>query len=377
MAAPSPRVLTPQNNLLRFAAWHCVLLAFLILAAGCAKKPPSSSELRAITRDLVAAAQKTAGRNAQVVIQPEMGKLGNGSAHLVADDIFIQLPAGSKSTAVEAALDRAASRYGLTRTPRSASLGVLRFDYSLNGQRTQTIHILTSVQAGSNRETTDGANSPRLAIIIDDLGTDPAPAETILNLPFPLTLSVLPNEMHSRDIAEEAFQHGDQVLLHLPMEAEGDAAKPEAIELRVGISESEVDRLLAEMLDSVPHAIGVNNHEGSRATADPQLMAAVMSAIRARHLFFVDSRTTVATVAYDAARHAGVPAAYRKVFLDDVETREAVLQQLDVAARDATRDGWAIAIGHPHPETLAALAEGLPQMQARGVRLVFVSDLVQ
>lgn len=306
-----------------------------------------------------------------------MGKFGSGSAHLIADDIFIQLPADSKTTAVEAALDRAASRYGLARTPRSASNGVLRFDYSMNGRRTQTIHILTSAQASSNQAAPGGGNGPRLAIIIDDLGTDPAPAETILNLPSPLTLSVLPNEMHSRDIAEEAFQHGDQVLLHLPMEAEGDVAKPEAIELRVGMSPADVDRLLGEMLDSVPHAIGVNNHEGSRATADPQLMVAVMGAIRARQLFFVDSRTTVATVAYDAARQAGVPAAYRKVFLDDVETREAVLQQLDVAARDATRDGWAIAIGHPHPETLAALAEGLPQMQARGIRLVFVSDLVQ
>jgi uncharacterized protein len=103
----------------------------------------------------------------------------------------------------------------------------------------------------------------------------------------------------------------------------------------------------------------------------------LMSAIRARRLFFVDSRTTVATVAYDAARHAGVPAAYRNVFLDDVETRQAVLQQLDLAARDAARQGWAIAIGHPHPVTLAALAEGLPQLQARGIRLVFVSALVQ
>jgi polysaccharide deacetylase 2 family uncharacterized protein YibQ len=377
VAARSPRVFSLRNVFLRYAAWRFVLLAFLILAAGCAKKSPSTSELRAITRDLVAAAQKAAGHNAQIVIQPEMARPGTEPAHLIADDIFIQLPAGSKTAGVEAALDRAAARYGLARTPRSASPGVLRFDYSLNGQRTQTIHILTSAQASSNQAALGGGNGPRLAIIIDDLGTDPAPAETILNLPFPLTLSVLPNELHSRDIAEEAFQHGDQVLLHLPMEAEGGAAKPEAIELRVGMSASDVDRLLGEMLDSVPHAIGVNNHEGSRATADPGLMAALMDTIRARHLFFVDSRTTVATVAYDAARQAGVPAAYRKVFLDDIETREAVLQQLDVAARDATRDGWAIAIGHPHPETLAALAEGLPRMQARGIRLVFVSELVQ
>ncbi|HEV2488281.1 MAG TPA: divergent polysaccharide deacetylase family protein, partial [Candidatus Acidoferrales bacterium] len=149
------------------------------------------------------------------------------------------------------------------------------------------------------------------------------------------------------------------------------------VELRVGMSAEEVDSVVSDMLSSVPYAIGVNNHEGSRATADPQLMAAVMNVLRARNLFFVDSRTTAATVAYDAARQAGVPAASRKVFLDDVETREAVLAQLELAARDAARDGSAIAIGHPHPVTLAALAEALPKLQTQGIRLVFVSSLVQ
>lgn len=362
---------------LRYAPPFASLLA-LLFVAGCAKKPASASLIRAITRDFVAAAHQAAGRDAEVVIQPEMGKLGNGRAYLVADDIFVQLRDASRRTSVEEALDLVAARHHLTRTPRSSSSSVVRFDYSLNGVRTQTIHILLPGSSASKSASAGNTESgPRLAILIDDLGTDPAPAETILGLPFPLTLSVLPHELHSRDIAEEAFRHGDQVILHLPMEAEGDAAKPEAVELRVGMSADEVSHLISGMLDTVPHAIGANNHEGSRATADPQLMAAVMAFLRARNLFFVDSRTTAATVAYDAARQAGVPAAYRNVFLDDVETREAVLTQLELAARDAQRQGWAIAIGHPHPVTLAALEEGLPQLQARGIQLVFVSSLVQ
>jgi uncharacterized protein len=221
------------------------------------------------------------------------------------------------------------------------------------------------------------SRTPRLAIIIDDLGNDPAEAKSVLALPFHLTVSVLPHLQYSSQTADDAWRRGDQVLLHLPMQPVEDVVKPEAIELRVGMSGSQVQSALAGMLATVPHAIGVNNHEGSRATADPQLMAELMPALRARGLFFIDSRTTAATVAFEAAERAGVPAASRKVFLDDTPTREMVLEQLDLAAHDAMRDGSAIAIGHPHPETLAALAEGVPRLEARGIQLVFASDLAR
>ena len=376
MAAKRPRAISRRNEFLRFAAWFAIALPILIFFGGCARKPPSTVEIREITRDLVAAAKRAAGPDAQIVIRPEMSKPANRRARLIADDIFIQLPARAKTAPVESALERAAARYGLSPTPRSASSGTIRFDYSLNGSRTHSVEILTPASSASRIQALP-ASGPRLAIIIDDLGSDLAAARTILDLPFPLTLSVLPHKDHSAQIAEEAFRRGDQVILHLPMEAEGSAAKPEAIELRVGMSAEEVDRVTSDMLATVPYAIGVNNHEGSRATADPQLMAAVMAALHARNLFFVDSRTTASTVAYDTARQAGVPAAYRNVFLDDVETREAVLAQLELAAHDAARQGSAIAIGHPHPETLAALAEGLPKLQAQGIRLVFASSLVQ
>ena len=102
-----------------------------------------------------------------------------------------------------------------------------------------------------------------------------------------------------------------------------------------------------------------------------------MPALRDRGLFFIDSRTTTATVAYDVAERSGVPASSRKVFLDDNPTKEAVRAQLNLAARDAVRDGSAIAIGHPRPGTIAALAETLPQLKSRGIRLVFASDLVR
>lgn len=351
-----------------------LLLTLAFLAAGCQKKSPSRSELRSITRDLVAAAQKAGGRDAEIVIRPEMGARQGERARLVADDIFVNLPDGAKTSAVESALDRAAARYHLAHVPRSSSPGVIRFDYLLDGRRTQSIHINVASAANANR--TEPVSGPRLAIIVDDLGSDVAPAEALLRLRYPLTLSILPSQPHSAEIADKTFRRGDEVMLHLPMEFEGSTAKPEAVELRVGMGAGEVGRLLGQMLEAVPHAAGINNHEGSRATTDPALMADVMAVLRQRNLFFIDSRTTAATVAYDAARQAGVRAASRNVFLDDVETREAILRQIDLAERDATKEGSAIAIGHPHPATIAALEEALPQLKARGVRLVFASALV-
>lgn len=375
MAVKNARIQTRKTDS-SFGSLRSVflLLTLAFLAAGCQKKSPERSELRSITRDLVAAAQKAGGRYAEIVIRPEMGVRQGERARLVADDIFVNLPDGTRVSAIESALDRTAARYHLAHVPRSSSPGVIRFDYLLDGRRTQSIHINVANAANANR--TESVSEPRLAIIIDDLGGDLAPAETLLHFRYPLTLSILPSQPHSAEIADEAFRRGDEVMLHLPMEFEGNAAKPEAVELRVGMGAGEVDRLLGQMLEAVPHAAGINNHEGSRATTDPALMADVMAVLRQRNLFFIDSRTTAATVAYDAARQAGVRAASRNVFLDDIETREAILRQFELAERDATREGSAIAIGHPHSATIAALEEALPQLKARGVRLVFASALV-
>jgi len=234
----------------------------------------------------------------------------------------------------------------------------------------------TEPRAGSRPPASRPKGNPRLAIIIDDLGNDSDSADSLLELPFPLTISILPHLPLSSAIAEEAHRRGHKVLLHLPMEAASPAAEPEAIELRVGMNAAQVESLLAGMLETVPHAAGANNHQGSRATADPALMETLMPLLRERRLFFIDSRTTAATVAYDAAERLGVRAASRKVFLDDTPSREAILAQLDQAAADALRDGEAIAIGHPRPATISALAEGLPRLEARGVHLVFASALV-
>jgi uncharacterized protein len=234
----------------------------------------------------------------------------------------------------------------------------------------------SSKERAARSSRTGSTASPKLAIILDDVGSDPAAVDQIFALHYPLTLSVLPLHQHSAAIAEEAHRRGFQVMLHLPMESIGnDVAEPQ--QLQVGMSSSQVSSDLGAMLSSVPYAVGVNNHQGSLATSNPALMAELMPVLRQRHLFFIDSRTTAATVAFDAAEHDGVPCAFRNVpFLDDVQEAGAIRRQLELAIHGAKEKGEAIAIGHPHPETLQVLREMLPQVQAQGVQLVHASVLV-
>ena len=380
MAAIGRLILHSRGAVRIFAACAAFVLLFL---AGCGKKNLSKSELRAITREIVAAAQKINVHKSEISIRPELQPAKHGGSNaLAADNIYISLDDASQTAAFAQALSAIARKHDLSVT-ETASSGVIRFDCAFHGARTHTVHVVTPLTARAAHSSSparaagNASNpNPRLAIIIDDLGYDRSAADAVLALGFPLTVSVLPHLPLSSELAEEARRRGDQVMLHLPMESEADGAKPEDIELRVGMSAAQVDATLAGMLETVPYAAGVNNHQGSRATADPALMQALMPALRQRGLFFVDSRTDAKTVAYDMAERAGVPAASRKVFLDDTPSREAILKQLNLAARDAQRDGFTIAIGHPRPATIAALAEGVPPLEARGVHLVFASELV-
>ncbi len=312
---------------------------------------------------------------------PAAGGSGRRPGQAPTDHIYITLPLGPEGAAdpaalgaLEEAVDRVAREHGLARESRAGTRGLVRFDYQLGEQRTHAIHIVTPLTGRilPNAQ----ALRARLAIIIDDLGYERAAADALFALPFPLTVAVLPHLPYSADIAEEAHRRGYQVMLHLPMES-SNGARSEAIELRATMNPAEVTRSLAGMLETVPHAAGVNNHQGSLATADARLMAELMPALRERNLFFVDSRTTPASVAYEFARRVGVPTANRDVFLDDTPTPEAVRQQLMLAVRLARVHRFAIAIGHPHPATLQVLEESLPQLESQGIGLVFASQLVQ
>lgn len=213
------------------------------------------------------------------------------------------------------------------------------------------------------------------AIVIDDLGQDLPAADELLALPYPLTFSVLPHLPHSVKTAEEAHRGGREVMLHLPMEPES-PARPGPGEIRVGMRETEVDQTVDEDLRSVPYVSGVNNHMGSRATADIALMHRVIKALEQRRLFFVDSRTTAKSVAFEVARKEGLPTFFRSVFLDDTETVPYTLGQLREFRRVIESQGVALAIGHPHPSTIQALGQFLPEFERADIQLVPASQLL-
>jgi polysaccharide deacetylase 2 family uncharacterized protein YibQ len=322
------------------------------------------------------------GGRAEVGTHPEFAarKPGNPQG-LAADHIYITVPLTGSGVpgraahdAIEKELARVAELHHLQRVARSATPGVERFDYVLNGWRTQSVHLITPIAVSASAQA--APRRPRLAIVIDDLGNDRVQADALFRLSYPLTLSVLPHLPNSGEIAEEAHRRGYQVLLHLPMATAG-GQKDEPIELHPGMDANALEQTFAAMLDTVPYAAGVNNHEGSLGTSDPALMRELMLLLHERNLFFVDSRTTAATVAETAARTARVPATSRNVFLDDKQSYGAIRKQFALAVRDAREKGSALAIGHPHPETLQVLTDMLPEAERHGVTLVFASDLVR
>jgi len=362
----------------------CFLAAALFFATGCKKKSASASSagIRNISREFVLAARNATDGRADVGIRPEYAPRKPGQQQtLAADHIYITIPtakAGEQDQAVHDAVDselsRVAESHHLQRVTRPGAPGLERFDYLMDGRRTQSIHLVTPLPKGVAAPATPGR--PELAIVIDDLGNDRAQADSLFRLAYPLTISVLPHEANSGEIAEEAHRRGYEVMLHLPM-ASNAGDKDEAIELHPGMAPNAVEKTFAGMLDTVPFAAGVNNHEGSLGTADQQLMDELMPLLHARNLFFIDSRTTVATVAETSARAAGVATARRNVFLDDEESVPAIRKQFDLAIRDARTKGSALAIGHPHSETLEVLDEMLPEAERQGIRLVFASDLAR
>jgi polysaccharide deacetylase 2 family uncharacterized protein YibQ len=220
----------------------------------------------------------------------------------------------------------------------------------------------------------------RIAIVIDDLGNDREAVARIARLSQPVAGAVLPSLSGSAEAARALSGAGKEVLLHLPMEPRGyPDVRPgpgPGVIVRAQ-SEEEIVETLSRDLASVPGAVGVNNHMGSAATADERVMRAVLEELSHRGLFFLDSRTTDATIASDMARATGVPVASRGVFLDAVATREGVEASLTELVGRARRDGSAIAVGHPYPATLAVLERELPRLSGRGVRVVRVGELVR
>jgi len=372
-----------------FSLTHCkpprclffLLSAALVFFAGCKKSASGlrPADIHAINREFAAAAAKVLPANPEIRIQ----SLASSESPENADRVDITLRGAeskesqrSSTARLLQSLASVATKHGLTQDSPAESQDGILLTYRRAGVVTHTIQVHFALPGQGGAASPSAASGAKLSIILDDFGNDRGAADAAFSLPFPVTISVLPDHPHSAEIAEEAHRRGLTVMLHLPMQSIGNE-KPEKEELHAGMTAAEVSAALNEMLQGVPNAAGVNNHQGSRATADAALMSNLMPDLRNHGLFYIDSRTTAATVAFGAAQQAGVPSAFRNVpFLDDVDEVAAIRKQLDIALRGAKEKGEAVAIGHPHPATLEALRGFKPRADTQGVQLVPVSELV-
>lgn len=203
---------------------------------------------------------------------------------------------------------------------------------------------------------------PRVAIIIDDVGLDAEKARLAIALPAEVTLSFLPYAPNVQTNVDRALAAGHEVFLHLPMEAVG-GEDPGPNALRVAMDHGELARQIAHNLSAFHGYVGVNNHMGSRFTADAAAMRTVIEALRDRGLIFIDSRTTALTKAEALAREMGVPTAARNVFLDNTLTEDSIAGQFSELLNLSAQQGVALAIGHPHLVTLEFLSAALPTLR--------------
>jgi uncharacterized protein len=215
-----------------------------------------------------------------------------------------------------------------------------------------------------------------LAVIIDDCGQWPTIEKALIALPIPVTMSIMPQAPYAQAIQASAHSAGQGIMLHLPMEPRSGHTAGGG-EITTTMDDASIEAQVRADLERVPLATGVNNHEGSKATADPRVMRDVAGVLASEGRFFVDSRTTAKTVAAQETAQAGIPTASRNVFLDDVVTTAAVEAQLETAAAIARARGQAIAIGHPKAAVLEALQAEIPRLQQTGVRFVLAQELVK
>ena len=219
--------------------------------------------------------------------------------------------------------------------------------------------------------------TPRIAIIIDDLGYQFEAGMRALNLPGPISYAVLPVTPSGTSLAYAAHAKGKEVLLHLPLESVDRENQEEPGAITLDMSRDAFHEAFGVALASVPHAIGVSNHRGSLLTRHPGHMTWLMEEIAARDgMFFIDSFTTKESVALQIASESGIAATRRHVFLDNDRSPQALRKQFDRLTALARQKGIAVAIGHPYPETMEFLERELRELDNSTIMLIPVSEAV-
>lgn len=224
------------------------------------------------------------------------------------------------------------------------------------------------------KENAGGQVTGRLAIVIDDAGRDLDSQNIYEQMGIPLTLAVMPHQIHTRDAALSWRAHGLPVILHQPMESvSGIGMEPKVI--LTSMSDAAIRQMLRDSLSQLPEAIGINNHQGSKATIDARTMDIVMNELHHRGLFFFDSRTNSTTAADKAAKTYGVPYVRNDLFVDNSASVSDICAMIQEGADRAKKQGTYIIIGHCRPHTAEAFRQMVPKLKAQGIEFVYLSSL--
>ena len=265
----------------------------------------------------------------------------------------------------------------LERAARLLVTSMCHAGYVLLGVFTSlNIALASEVGAHKTKEANDPAPTkrPQIAIVIDDLGYTLESGRLLSQLPYPLTLAIIPDTPHADEIAAMALDAKQELILHVPMQPKGLAKWEHG--LNTEQSHTELSERLIAMLNRYPEVRGINNHGGSLLTADLERMNWVMAVLKPRQLYFLDSRTTSDSRAILAADAHSVDSLSRDIFLDNVREHEELEQAFDRLRGIALKHGRAIAIGHPHKITIEQLLFQLPKLVEEGFELTYCSELL-
>lgn len=346
------------------ALWPLLMVAALLVGAGaiylllCRPSPPKPAPVKEVPRrDVVRALVEAALFEENIPRQ---------RITLLPDGLKVSLPegmaAGELIPSLEEKLVRADRRLRVQR--RKGKEGVWAEVWGPEGRIVTVLFYHPRVQPA------------QVSIVVDDLGGNLEEAEAFMELGKPLTLSLLPLQLHTREIAQLAHRRGFEVMVHLPMEPRGYPLRdPGKGALLVSMGAQELRRALDRLLSDVPYAVGVNNHMGSRFMEHPEGVRVVLEALKGKGLFFLDSLTTPRSQGFALARRMGVKAAKRDVFLDNEPKEEVFMRQWRLLLLRAKERGMAVGICHPHPTTLSALLKGLEELG--GTELVPLSWIIR
>ena len=217
-----------------------------------------------------------------------------------------------------------------------------------------------------------------IVLVIDDFGyRNDNISDGFLNLKIPITCAIIPGHTASKKFAEKAVSYGKEVIIHMPMESENYSPGEDEYKLLTSMTSELLENKLIQAFESLPEAIGMNNHQGSKATSDSKTMTVLASVLKSRGKYFIDSRTSSLTIGEKTMTSFGLPTARRNIFLDNNNDLDMIEEQINKLANSAKKNGVAVGLGHARKNTLSVLEKVVPRLLDKGFVFQFASQVVK